>query len=250
MNRTSWLDVLKRRWATAAGRRGKSGRRGSRRRARSIVPQLERLEDRTLLSVSTPVLGASNDVVFNGDGDVDTVFLSVTSTGLVQHNLGGVGGFHSNIDLDSVTAGDQTRAVADLTSLTDADAGDNDAVTFHGRDWNFNNAAFTTIKVTAGTIRLQTDIETTGTGAVTPLPVRMSPAMELIFALPRKKSVGSQARPVRGIELNDSLLTAPSYHDVSIDRSYLGPSIQRHTGDRRDTGSLQVDPGGIGTDTQ
>ena len=80
------------------------------RRKRRFVPLLaaEVLEDRTMLSISTLVLESSNDVVFRGDADVDTITFSVSGTGQLQRNLGGSFGFNSNSDLDAITPGDQT----------------------------------------------------------------------------------------------------------------------------------------------
>lgn len=39
-----------------------------------VAAMVEQLEDRVLLSVSTPVLGSGTDVVFNGDGDIDSIY--------------------------------------------------------------------------------------------------------------------------------------------------------------------------------
>src|SRR5262245_44599373 len=80
-------------------------------------PNVEPREDRTVLSLSTPVLGGSNDIHFSGDAAADSIAFSVTG-GLLQHNLGGQQGFNSNTDLDSSTPGDQVRAVSAITSLT------------------------------------------------------------------------------------------------------------------------------------
>ncbi len=113
--------------------------------------QFEALENRILLSVVTPVL-SSNDIVFNGDAAADSITFSV-SGGLLQHDRGGVDGFNSNVDLDSVTAGDQTRLVSNITSLTYTDTGNNDTVALSaGNSFDFNNAGFTSISVTARNI--------------------------------------------------------------------------------------------------
>ena len=87
-------------------RRQQRNRRPARRRSLSQTrrPLMERLEDRRLLTVVTPTLGASNDVVFSGDGDVDSIQLGVAgsgSAGLLYHNLGGRFGFNSGLDLDA-----------------------------------------------------------------------------------------------------------------------------------------------------
>ena len=69
-----------------------SSRRKALKKRRSgydVPAVVERLEDRTLLSISTPVLGSSNDVVFNGDAGVDSITFSVSNGGLLQHNLDG-----------------------------------------------------------------------------------------------------------------------------------------------------------------
>ena len=81
----------------------------------NVAARVEQLEDRILLTVSTPVLGSGADLVFIGDGGADSILFSVSNGGLLAHNLGGSFGFNSNSDLDSVTAGDQTRLVSDLT---------------------------------------------------------------------------------------------------------------------------------------
>ncbi len=114
----------------------------------------EPLESRVVLSVMTPMLGiGDNDVVFNSSVVADSVAFSVDGSGLLEHNLGGTNGFNSNVDLDSVTAGDQTRMVSALTSLTYNDAGNNDTVSFAtGNAFNFSNAGFTALSVTAGNI--------------------------------------------------------------------------------------------------
>jgi hypothetical protein len=96
-----------------------------------VAAMMEQLEDRTLLSNSS-VLGASNEAVFNDNGDVDSVAFSVDGGGYLQQNLGGRFGFNSNSDLDSVTAGDQARLMSDMTSLSYIDSGKNDAVALGG----------------------------------------------------------------------------------------------------------------------
>lgn len=116
--------------------------------------QLEQLEDRRLLAVTTPTLGTSTDLVFNSDGDVDVLTFSVGSTGLLQHNNAG-GYFNSSVDLDASVPGDQTREVNAITSLTYTDAGANDAITFEGvNPFSFGSAD---VSVMAGTITVNTN---------------------------------------------------------------------------------------------
>ena len=127
----------------------------------------EPLETRELLAITTPILSPSNDIVFNGDGATDSIVFSATAGELLQHNRGGIDGFNSHIDLDSSTPGDQTRAIGSITSLTFRDSGGNDEVTFAGTTaFNFGNAQFTAMSVSAGTIVVNTDIATTGVGAL------------------------------------------------------------------------------------
>lgn len=146
-------------------RSGRSHRKRSHfRRSSCLRPSMthpELLEDRALLSVSTPVLGSSNDVVLIGDGAVDSIEVSASSGGLLEHNLGGSFGFNSNRDLDSVTPGDQVRLINDLTSVTYTDAGTNDAVAFAG----VMSFADADLSVTADTIQVNAAI-TTGGGDV------------------------------------------------------------------------------------
>lgn len=126
-------------------------------RRRRTIARMEQLEERRLLAVSTPVLGTSNDVVFNGDAAADSISFSVSGTGLLQHNRGGSFGFHSNQDLDSVTPPDQTRSIGDITSLTFSDTGLNDLVSFNG----VINVGTADMIVDAERIRVFADISST-----------------------------------------------------------------------------------------
>ena len=128
-----------------------------------VAARVEQLEDRILLSVSTPVLGSSNDVVFNGDGGADEITFRVNSDGLLRHSLGG--SFNSVFDLDSVTPGDQTRSISDITSLSYNDSGTNDNVEFGGS--NVFALASADLSVGAGTIIIDSDVSlTAGDGAI------------------------------------------------------------------------------------
>lgn len=132
--------------------------------------RIEQLEDRRLLAVGTPVLGISNDVVFNGDSANDLISFSVSSEvgreGLLQHNRGGSFGFASNFDLDSLTTGEQTRLLSQITSFRYDDAGENDRLFFVGA--NPFSLGEKDIFAIAGeiTVAAGTSIESTG-GSIT-----------------------------------------------------------------------------------
>ncbi|MEM9366352.1 MAG: cadherin domain-containing protein [Planctomycetota bacterium] len=93
---------------------------------------LEKLEDRRLLAVTTPPL-VSGDVVFNGDAQADVFELSVNDQGRLEHNNPG-GVFNSPIDLDSITPGDQSLLISEITSLRYLDGGNNDTLSFVGNN--------------------------------------------------------------------------------------------------------------------
>ncbi|QDS94826.1 hypothetical protein FF011L_36080 [Roseimaritima multifibrata] len=147
-----------------ASSRGQTARRrlAAALRPRRRLIRIEQLEDRRLLAVGTPVLGTSNDILFSGDATNDLMFFSVSEAGLLQHNRGGYFGFTSNSDLDSVTAGEQTRLVSELTSFRYEDAGSNDRLFFDGENpFSLGDAG---IYASAGeiTVRDDTSIESTG----------------------------------------------------------------------------------------
>lgn len=140
-------------------------RKRHRRQKQNRLARFEQLEDRRLLTISTPILGSTNDVVFNGDNGTDSVAFSVDGGGLLQHNLGGSFGFNSTSDLDSTTAGDQTRLVSQITSLSFVDSGTNDTVLFHNSHvFAFGSAD---LSVSAGTITIEAGASlTSGDGAI------------------------------------------------------------------------------------
>ncbi len=145
--------------------RGKQLLRTRSLRKRRRCMGFEPLEDRRLLTISTPMLGASNAVVFNGDAGVDSIQLSVSGGGLLQHNRGGSFGFNSNLDLDSGTPGDQTRLISEITSLSYNDSGANDAVSFGGS--NVLALASASLSVSANTINIDSGSSvTSGDGAI------------------------------------------------------------------------------------
>ena len=91
-----------------------------------VATMTERLEDRTLLTYSATL--AAGVVTFTGDTAGDTLTFTTDGGGLLEHNRGGTGGFNSNIDIDSATAGDQTVLVSNVTSLTVNAGGGNDTI--------------------------------------------------------------------------------------------------------------------------
>ena len=100
---------------------------------------VRRLEDRQVLSVSAVLVGT--DVTFTGDdggASADSIIFTLDVDGHLAHNLGGINGFHSSIDLDNTLAGDQVLTAADITQLTVDLGADNDSVNFAN---HFNFAA-------------------------------------------------------------------------------------------------------------
>ncbi|MCG8448164.1 MAG: hypothetical protein MI725_01115, partial [Pirellulales bacterium] len=133
-------------------------RRKKRRRSTPLQrrkPLLKQLEDRCMLSISAALAG--NDITFQGDTSADTIEFSVDASGQLTHNLGGTGGFADNNDLDSSTAGSQSRNVNTIDSLSYQDTGKDDSVFFLGsNDFDFNGGSLTvnsgSIDVAAGRI--------------------------------------------------------------------------------------------------
>lgn len=116
-----------------------------------------------MLSISSILL--AGDLTVSGDEAADSLEFSVTDGGLLRHDHGGLDSFHSNLDFDSSTPGDQTIALDDLTSLSYTDAGANDTVNFGGtNDFNFSNVDFAALSVTALGIGIagNTSIDTQG----------------------------------------------------------------------------------------
>ncbi len=110
---------------------------------------VRRLEDRQVLSVSAVLVGT--DVTFTGDdggASADSVIFTLDVDGHLAHNLGGINGFHSSIDLDNTLAGDQVLTAADITQLTVNLGAGNDSVNFA----NHFNFAVGSLSVTAESI--------------------------------------------------------------------------------------------------
>ena len=136
-------------------------RRSRNRRNRACV---ESLEDRLLLTISAAL--SSNDLTITGDADTDVTELSVDSSGFLQHNLAGVGGFVSSVDLDSSQAGEQKLAGSALTSLSYVDSGFNDTVRIQGSQ-PFNLTAATSLGIQANSILVASTTSISTTGSVT-----------------------------------------------------------------------------------
>ncbi|MCA9037101.1 MAG: hypothetical protein KDA91_18320, partial [Planctomycetaceae bacterium] len=124
---------------------------------------IQTLENRLLLTVSTLPLSPDNDVIFEGDGAVDTITFSVVD-GYLQHNLASAPGFESSRDLDSVTAGEQALLISDLGSLTVQDAGSNDRIFFGGTESFALGTA--SLNVIAGDITVFSDVDVSTTDGV------------------------------------------------------------------------------------
>lgn len=120
---------------------------------------VRRLEDRQVLSVSAVLVGT--DVTFTGDdggASADSIVFTIDRTGHLEHNLGGINGFNSNIDLDNTLAGDQVLAVSDITHLDVHLGADADAVDFADHfDFAAGNLSVSaeSIRATLGSLSVQ-----------------------------------------------------------------------------------------------
>ncbi|HET6575657.1 MAG TPA: CHRD domain-containing protein [Fimbriiglobus sp.] len=84
---------------------------------------LERLEDRAVPAYTATLVGTI--ATFTGDGASDALTFDATG-GLLRHNRAGDPGFNSDLDFDTVVAGDQTLAAAGVTTRVNVNAGGGD----------------------------------------------------------------------------------------------------------------------------
>ena len=88
-------------------------------------PQIERLEDRRLLSVGVGLTGTV--ATFTGDGSNDNLLLEVTGGGLIEYSTNG--GTSWSTDLDTGTAGTQTLLASAATGIAVNLGGGDDSLT-------------------------------------------------------------------------------------------------------------------------